>query len=295
MGGLKLRRGKGGRFAKGGRVPRFDFGGLFGGQPGTTQQTGMQSGMSTGATNNNIADAPYNTLRDQTLTGAAGLDFSDPSKYIAGFNADQQNAFQGVRNNQGSYGGNFSNAQGAIDTGQGTAAGIQGSAQPYVTQAGQMQSGTEAFNPFATNASKSAATTVGDYTSPFQQNAMDAVSAASNKAFTAPGGPMERINDTFTGGNAAQFGRERHGDVMGNAVYNQQQALDQQLGQLANTGWQSSLTAAGSDLNRQANLASTAGTLANQDITTRAGLGKTTADIGSTATTANLASGQAQE
>ena len=129
----------------------------------------------------------------------------------------------------------------------------------------------EAADPYMKAASASGASGVSAYTSPYQTSVMDAMaqqSARNLKENILPG-----VSDAFI--KAGNFGSARMGEFGSRAVRDANQTLQQQQAALLNQGYGQAVTAAQSDLNRQAQLAGVAGNTAGADlsrITQNAGL-----------------------
>ena len=146
----------------------------------------------------------------------------------------------------------------------------------------------EAADPYMKAASASGASGVSAYTSPYQTSVMDAMaqqSARNLKENILPG-----VSDAFI--KAGNFGSARMGEFGSRAVRDANQTLQQQQAALLNQGYGQAVTAAQSDLNRQAQLAGVAGNTAGADlsrITQNAGVFN---QQGQTAATAAAQQGQ---
>jgi len=275
------------RRKKGGKIPGYFLGGLFGGSPAS------QSTESHSQTNFGVTDPTYNTLMDQTLQ--KGIDLSNKpyqpytGQGVVPLSADQTAAFGNVRANQGNYQPFFNQAAGSVGrlgNLDPASAGL-----PYVGQAAGMTTGSQAASPFVQQASQNFPGQVGNYMSPYTSAVTDRIAQLGNQNLME--NVLPAVNDTFTGGDAAQFGRERHADITGRAIRDNQNTI---LGQQANALEQGYSTAGNlfnQDANRQAGLAGTTGQLAQGDIAQRAGLGSTAANITNQGITGGAAAAQA--
>ncbi len=120
---------------------------------------------------------------------------------VVGTTADQNTAYGNIRSNQGNYQPFFDTAAGSVNR----IAGMDptGAGMPYITQAGNMTTGTEAASPFVSQASKTFPGSVNEYMSPYTDQVVKGIQDASNRNFEQ--NTLKNINDTFSGGNAAQF------------------------------------------------------------------------------------------
>lgn len=184
-----------------------------------------------------------------------------PQQSIAGFTPDQQQAFQQVRNNQGSW-------------------------QPLMTQAGQSVQGAQGAAGAAGTAANAAVAgpsqnftdpgTQQKYMSPYTSSVVNEIARLGNQNFNE--NIMPAINSSAIG--SGQFGSERNADVLGRAGRDAQQNI---------TGQQASALEAGY---------STAGNLFNQDATRAQTQQQTQAQTalgaGQLAATTGLQAGQQQ-
>lgn len=128
------------------------------------------------------------------------------------FSPDERNAFQSVRNNQGSY-------------------------QPYMSSASALTQGAAA----------GANTKVGDYMSPYISNVTDRLAMLAGRNLSE--NILPRLSDTFVG--AGQMSATRMGEFTSRAIRDTQDSLLGQQGQLLNQGYQSAMGSAQADLSRQ--------------------------------------------
>jgi hypothetical protein len=285
-------RGRDFRFRRGGRVPRklpgFLFGGLFGGDSGSG---GSSSTYQTTGSNSNTSSTSqgYNDLMNSVFGRAAGLLNNPVPVYngspVAPLTYDQTTAMGNIRANQGNWSPFFNQANqtlGQVSGGYNPNAG-----ENYVQQAGSMPTGTQAASPFLSAAAQTAPGNIGAYMSPYTSAVTDRIAELGNRNLTE--NILPAVNDTFTGGDAAQFGRERHADITGRAIRDTQDSI---LGAQANAleqGYNEAGNLFTSDANRAAGLAGTAGTIANQDTATKAGVGQTAANVQGANTNSGLA------
>lgn len=282
-------------FARGGRVPGYFLGGLFGGSPGqssTTQQS---------ATQNYVTDPNYNSLMSYVLSSGLGLAQNAKFKPYVGPNGEtnpmvgltpqQQQGITASSANVGNYQPFFNQAQGALSQTQG---GFNPNAgEGAVDQAGTMQTGSQAASPFLNAGTQSFPSSVAQYMSPYTNNVVQGIQNASNRNFEQ--NTMRTINDTFSGGDAASFGRERHGNAVGNAVFGKTQADDAAVANALESGYSTAGNLFNQDQNRQLSAGQTAGSLANSGIQTQAGLGQTQAAVQGANTSTGLGIAQGQQ
>lgn len=157
-------------------------------------------------------------------------------------------------------------AQGAL--GQAANINSYGAAQPYMSAAGQTtaqalsQNALSAANPYLQAASQSAAGNVGQYMSPYQQNVLDTIAKQGARNLTE--NLLPGVSDAFI--KAGQFGSSRMGEFGSRALRDTQEAILNAQSQAAQQGYGQALTAAQQDAARQAQLASTVGSISGADI-----------------------------
>jgi hypothetical protein len=145
---------------------------------------------------------------------------------------------------------------------------IMGAAQPYLNQAGATTAealsdrALSAANPYLQAASQSSAANVGQYMSPYQQNAMDVL--AKQGARNLSENLLPQVSDAFI--KAGQFGGTRMGEFGNRALRDTQEAILNQQAQMANQGYGQALGASSADLARQAQLAGTVGSISGADL-----------------------------
>lgn len=197
-----------------------------------------------------------------------------PGSTIPGFNADQQGAFQTVRQNVGSWASPWSGAlEAANNSGnfsqqdaiapyleQAGALSMVGAAQPYLNASAGM-SGAGAASPLIAAASRGSNESVGDYMNPYNAAVTDRLGALAGRNLTE--NLLPGVNDTFTG--AGQFGSGRHADFTGRVLRDTQESLLGAQASVLQSGYQGALSAAATDAARRAGLAGTVGSLTGAD------------------------------
>ena len=275
------------RRKKGGSVPGFFLGGLFGGSPASSTSSSHSQ------TNFQVTDPNYTNLMDDVLKRALPLSNKPYEPYtgqgVVPLSADQTAAFNAVRGNQGNYQPFYDAASGAINKAAGmdpTAAGIGD-----INAARGMETGSEAASPFVGAASKTFPGSVNEYMSPYTDAVVNRIADLGNRNLTE--NILPGVNDTFTGGNAAQFGRERHADITGRAIRDTQESIMGQQAQALESGYSTAGNLFNQDANRAAGLAGTTGQLAQTDKSQAAGLGTAAGNLTAQGIGTGLATGQA--
>ena len=149
-----------------------------------------------------------------------------------------------------------------------SAQNITGAANPYLNQAGTTTAqalsdrALSAANPYLQAASQSSAANVGQYMSPYQQNAMDVL--AKQGARNLSENLLPQVSDAFI--KAGQFGGTRMGEFGNRALRDTQEAILNQQATMANQGYGQALGASSADLARQAQLAGTVGSISGADL-----------------------------
>ena len=152
-----------------------------------------------------------------------------------------------------------------------TRAGLQdipGAATNYLTSAnreiGNAASGSAmtAANPYLTAAALSGATGVTPYMSPYQSGVMDVLAKQGARQLNEQFLPA--VSEQFI--KAGQFGSSRMGEFGSRALRDMQEGVLNKQGDLLNQGYNQALVASQGDLNRQAQLASTAGSTSAADL-----------------------------
>lgn len=125
-------------------------------------------------------------------------------------------------------------------------------------------------NPYLQAAAQKATTGIADYMNPYQQNAMDVI--AKQGARNLSENLLPGVSDAFI--KAGQFGGTRMGEFGSRALRDTQEAVLNQQAQMANQGYGQALTASTTDLARQAQLGSTAGSLTAQQANALSSIGQ---------------------
>jgi hypothetical protein len=120
----------------------------------------------------------------------------------------------------------------------------------------------KAADPYLQAAGTSAASTVGQYMSPYQTGVLDVI--AKQGARNLSENLLPGVSDAFI--KAGQFGSSRMGEFGSRAVRDTQEAILNQQAQLANQGYGQAMSAAQADLARQAQLAGTVGSISGADL-----------------------------
>jgi len=214
---------------------------------------------------------------------------------IESFTPDQLAAQGAVRGNQGTYRPYFDKASGIYDA-AGTAAGdIATAGAGAFGQAAANPGGSAAAQPYFDQAS-------GRFTDPgvaqsYMSPYLDAV--AGNTIRLSNQNLMENVlpgvHDTFSGGTmGAQFGRERHADIAGRAIRDQQNTLTGNLANIYSTGFGNAQGQYSADQARLGGLGTSAGALANSTIGAFGGLGSQQTAAATQGVVGQLSAGQAQ-
>jgi hypothetical protein len=249
-----------------------------------------------------MQDAIYNQIQvAQNLANKPYQSYDMPT--VAELSPLQQQAYANVQSNQGFYQGDIDKAQtGMYDFGsKGTASDLQTAQNKYLqapaTAMGQLTTGQGYFdkagkldmvsaanpylksadtttaealseralaaaNPYLTAASGSAAGGIDQYMSPYQTGVMDAI--AKQGARNLSENLLPNVSDAFI--KAGQFGGTRMGEFGSRALRDTQEAVLNQQAQLADKGYGQALSASQADLARQAQLASTVGSISGADL-----------------------------
>lgn len=160
-----------------------------------------------------------------------------PGEQVAGFNGDQQNAFQQVRDNQGSW-------QPGMGAALGSASGIADAAGTGTAQAGQYAQG--AVNATAGPAA-SWTNNWQQYMSPYTQSVVDEIGRQGN--LNLQQNVLPGINSTFTG--SGQFGSGRNAAILGQGVAQAQGNISGQQANALEAGYGQAASIFGQDANRQ--------------------------------------------
>lgn len=229
------------------------MGSLFQGAP----QTATSYTTSSTETPKWMQDAIYNQI--QLATGVANTPFQPYSlPRVAELSPLQQQAYQQVQQNQGAYEPGLRLAE----------LGTQGlSEQP---------AGTTAAQPYFQAAGQSAAGTVGTYMSPYNDAVTQRIAQLGARNLSE--NLLPAVSDQFV--RAGQFGSGRMGEFGSRALRDTQESVLGQQAQALQSGYGQALGAAQTDLARQAQLGSAAGSLAAGDVTRQLGALQQLANLG---------------
>jgi len=255
---------------------------LFQGSP----QTATSYATSSTETPKWMQDAIYNQIQiAQNIANKPYESYDLPT--VAELSPLQQKAYKNVQKNQGFYQGDIDKAQaGMYQFGsKGTASELEREQERYLQDPknvmGQLKAGQGYFdtagdttanaiseralaaaNPYLTAASQSAAGGIDQYMSPYQTGVMDAI--AKQGARNLSENLLPGVSDSFI--KAGQFGGTRMGEFGSRALRDTQEAVLNQQAQLADKGYGQALSAAQTDLARQAQLANTVGSISGADL-----------------------------
>ena len=257
------------------------MGSLFQGTP----QTATSYTTSSTETPKWMQDAIYNQI--QLATGVANAPYQAYSlPRVAELSPLQQQAYQQVQQNQGAYQPGMALANlgtqslseqgtaGALTAAQGAylqpelAAGNLARGQDLYSRAGGI-SVTGAAQPYLTAAGQSAADAVGSYMSPYTSAVTDRIAQLGARNLSE--NLLPAVSDQFI--RAGQFGSGRMGEFGSRALRDTQESVLGQQAQALQQGYGQALGAAQTDLSRQAQLASSAGSLAGQEMSGLGSLG----------------------
>lgn len=270
--------------ARRGAPKGYFLGGLFGGTGG--KSTSYQ----TSNTNVNY-DPTYTNLLHKVLNRTSDV-MDTPYKAYEGdrvtdFNADQNAAFQGVRDAQGNWRPYTDQAGGSLDRAKGM--DPNASAQPWLDRASNTSTATAAANPYMTSASETLPEGLNPYMSDYTDAVVNRIADLGARNLTEK--ILPGVNDVFTG---AQFGRDRHAEFTNRAIRDANESIMGQQAQALESGYKTAGDLFNADKNRAAGLAGQAGQLASTDLTNAAGLASTSAGITGAAKAGDIALGQAQ-
>jgi len=184
---------------------------------------------------------------------------------VAGFTDQQKQAF--------AQAGNVANAQGALTQ-----------AQPYLQQGAQNISqstnptGVNMAQPYLNQAGQSTAGQVGSYMNPYTNQVVDRIGDVAARNLREKFLP--EISDRFVG--AGQFGGSRQAEMIGRALRDTSESTLAQQTQALQQGYTQAADIAQNDLNRQAQLAGTAGNLGQNQQQALLSAGTNLANLGQT-------------
>ena len=151
---------------------------------------------------------------------------------------------------------------------QAGAQNIVGAAQPYLSQAGTTTAqaladrALAAANPYLQASAQTAPSQISNYMSPYQGGVLDVLAKQGARQLNEQ--LLPAVSDQFI--KAGQFGSSRMGEFGSRALRDMQEGVLNKQGDLLNQGYNQALVASQGDLNRQAQLASTAGSTSAADL-----------------------------
>lgn len=273
------------------------MGSLFQGEP----QKATSYTTSTSETPKWMQDAIYNQIQvAQNLANMPYQQYAFPR--VAELTPLQQQAYANVQANQGFWQGDINNAQSSMYKygTTGTAADLSKAQQNYLSQldattnltkAGDLFKTASEYNiptaaspylksaesstttaladralkeatPYLTAAGKTSVGDITSYMSPYQQGVLDVI--AKQGARNLRENIMPGVGEAFI--KAGQFGSSRMGEMGARAMRDTQEAILNAQAQAAQQGYGQALGASQADLARQAQLASTVGSISGADL-----------------------------
>lgn len=179
----------------------------------------------------------------------------------------------------------------AQQQGMGQTINAAGLAAPVIQQAtgvaqGQIgQSGLSAAQPYLTAAGQNAYGNVGNYMNPYNDAVTNRIAELGVRTLNEK--ILPGINDQFI--SSGQPGSSRNAEMFGRAARDTGESILAQQNAALQTGYTGALTASQADLQRQSQLAQTAGNLGTAGVTSGLDTAKTLAELGSQAQTSGLA------
>ena len=173
-----------------------------------------------------------------------------------------------------------------------TASGL---AQPAIRQGldvAQSQvgkSGLSAAQPYLAAASAPSYASVSSYMNPYNEAVVNRIGELGARTLREQ--LLPQISDRFIG--AGQFGSSRNAEMIGRGLRDIYESTLAEQSKALQGGYTGALSAAEADLQRQGQLASTAGTLGTAGVTSGLDVAKTLADLGTTAQSAGLTGAKA--
>jgi hypothetical protein len=202
-----------------------------------------------------IATTPYQTYQGPRIAGFTPEQEQGMDKTVAAAGLGAAPIQQGIDVTKGQIG------QSGLST-----------AQPYLQQAGQAAYGN-----------------VGQYMNPYNEAVTSRIAelgARNLRENILPG-----INDQFIAGGSA--GGSRNAEMFSRAARDANESILAQQSAALQSGYTGALTASQADLQRQAQLAQTAGNLGTEGVTSGLNVAKTLADLGQTAQASGLGGAKA--
>lgn len=202
-----------------------------------------------------LAARPY-----QEYVDASGK----PIPRVADFAPDQQKGFQATREGAFTFRPELGTASTKTQDVFGRSA--MGVADPAFRQSGQYTSqsttptGLDMAQPYLGQAGQTSVQNIGQYMNPYTEQVVNRIGALGARALQEQLIPA--ISDQMTA--AGQFGGTRQAELMGRAIRDTMEGISAQQAEALQKGYTSSAGLAQADLERQAQLAQTAGNLGFQ-------------------------------
>lgn len=217
-----------------------------------------------------LAARPFQAYVDET---------GKPIPRFADFSPDQQQGFQATR--EGAFTFRPELGQASAKTQDVFGRSTLGAAQPGLTQAGQYTTqsttptGLGMAQPYLSQAGLSAVSNIGSYMNPYTEQVVNRIGALG--ARTLQEQLIPAIQDRMIA--AGQFGGTRQAELMGRAIRDTMEGVSAQQAEALQKGYAASAGLAQADLERQAQLAQTAGGLGFQQQGVLAQAGRQFGDI----------------
>lgn len=213
-------------------------------------------GMDILANQKAIAGRGFQTYTDPT-TG-------QPIQRFAGFTPDQEAGFEATRQGANVFRPELNLASQQTQNTFGRSG--YGAAQPSFQQAGQYTASSTAptglnmAQPYLNQAGQSSVSNIGQYMNPYTEQVANRIGQMGLRTLNEQ--LLPGISDRMIA--AGQFGGTRQAELMGRALRDTMEGISAQQAQALQQGYGQALSTAGTDLARQAQLASTAGGLGFQ-------------------------------
>lgn len=195
---------------------------------------------------------------------------------VAEMTPDQLAANQAVRQNVGAWEPYFQTSLSGVQNLQSPTAAY-GQGMNYLNRAGQTDI-TGAAQPYMAAAGQSSASGIGQYMNPYNDAVTSQIARLGARNLSE--NLLPQVSDAFI--RSGSFGGSRMGEFGARALRDTQEAVLSEQAKALQSGYGQALGASQQDLARQAQLASTAGTLANQQGALMSNVGQTTAGLGQT-------------
>lgn len=193
----------------------------------------------------------------QAYTDASG----NPLQRFAGFTGDQEAGFEATRQGVNVFRPELNLASQQTQNTFGRSG--YGAAQPMFQQAGQYTAqsttptGLNMAQPFLQQAGQTSVSNIGQYMNPYIEQVSNRIGQMGLRTLNEQ--LLPGISDKMIA--AGQFGGTRQAELMGRALRDTMEGISAEQSKALQQGYTGALSAAGTDLARQATLASTAGNL----------------------------------